>query len=489
MNKNTVEPRLLKGFQDSLPPKSQIKQQIKSKISQIFENYGFVYIETPAIEPTEILLGPGGENIEKEIFYFNTPEGENVCLRFDHTVPFARLIAQYPEVIKLPFKRYTIGPVWRADKPGLGRYREFIQMDADIAGTNDLSADAEIVSIMVDTMNSLGFKGFQVLINNRKLIDALLIQHSITDIMKQKHIMRVIDKLPKVGIENVKKELGEGRIDESGDPIKGVGLPREVIERIISFITITGDTRKEIISHVEKFFKGDPEAENSIKEMKDLDEYLEALGISDSVAVYSLSLTRGLDYYSGPVFETVLLQAKQVGSVIGGGRYDSLVSRFIEKPVPCTGMSIGLDRLISAMEQMNLIQPNQYYPYEVIIARIGNVPMKQALELAKVLREAGIKTSVYMGNKPRPPLKDQLSLADHYNIPVAVIIGEEELNRGEVCIKDLYYGEKAREGITNREEYRGAGRVSQLTVPKEKVVDTVKEMLNSIVTSSYRPYY
>lgn len=479
MNRNLVEPRLLKGFQDSLPPKSQIKQQIKNKVSQIFEKYGFVYIETPAIEPIDILLGPGGENIDKEIFSFQTPEGENVCLRFDHTVPFARLIAQYPETIKLPFKRYTIGSVWRADKPGIGRYREFIQMDIDTAGTNDLSADAEIIAVMVETMETLGFNNFQVHINNRKLIDALLIQHNIIEIDKQKHVLRVIDKLQKVGMENVKKELGEGRIDDSGDPIKGVGLPNEIIERIVSFITITGDSRKEIISKIESFFNNYPDAETPIKEMKSLDEYLEALGIPDSVAMYSLSLTRGLDYYSGPVFETILLQAKQVGSVIGGGRYDSLVSRFTEKAVPCTGMSIGLDRLISAMEQMNLIQPNLYYPYEVIIARIGNVPISEALRIAKTLRDAGIKTSIYTSLKHKPSLKEQLSHADHYNIPVAVIIGEDELQRGEVCVKDLYYGEKAREGITDRDAYREAGKISQLTVPKEKLVETVINVLNS----------
>lgn len=480
-----VEPRLLKGFQDSLPPKSQIKQNIKNKVSQIFEKYGFVYVETPAIEPIDILLGPGGENIDKEIFSFQTPEGENVCLRFDHTVPFARLIAQYPETIKLPFKRYTIGSVWRADKPGIGRYREFTQMDVDIAGTNHISADAEIIAVMIDTMNTLGFKDFQVLINNRKLIDALLIQLNITEINRQKHILRVIDKLPKVGMENVKKELGEGRIDDSGDPIKGVGLPQNVIDKIISFITISGDTRKEIISNIETFFKSYSEAEIPIKQMKELDEYLNALNISDEVAMFSLSLTRGLDYYSGPVFEAVLLNAKQVGSVIGGGRYDSLVSRFSDKPVSCTGMSIGLDRLISAMEQMNLISPNQYYPYEVIIATVGNIPVKESLTIAKILRDAGIRTSIYTGQKPKTSLKDQLSHADHYNIPLAVILGEDELAKNEVSVKDLYYGKKARESITDREEYRLAGRISQITVPKEKLVETVKNMLKAIFNSAH----
>ncbi len=486
-NTKLVEPRLLKGFQDSLPPKSQIKQFIKNKVSQIFENYGFVYVETPAMEPLDILLGPGGENVDKEIFSFQTPEGENVCLRFDHTVPFARIIAQYPDIIKLPFKRYTIGSVWRADKPGIGRYREFVQMDIDIAGTDHLSADAEIISVMVDTMKVLGFKEFQILINNRKLLDTLLVQQNITEIEKQKHILRVIDKLPKVGMENVIKELGEGRIDESGDPIKGVGLPKDIIDKIVSFITISGNSREEIISNVEKFFDSYPEAETPIKQMKELNEYLHALKIPDEIAMYSLSLTRGLDYYSGPVFEAVLLQAKHVGSVIGGGRYDSLVSRFTEKPVPCTGMSIGLDRLISAMEQMNLINPQQYSPYDVIVARIGNVPIKEALIVAKELRDAGIRTSIYIGSKTKTPLKDQLSHADHYNIPIAVILGEDELMRGEVSIKDLYYGEKAREGITNRDEYRLAGRISQITVPREKMINEVKSMLKTILDSSTLP--
>lgn len=479
MTKKNIEPRLLKGFQDHLPPKSKIRQQIKEKIISVYEKYGFIFIETPAIELKEILLGPGGENINKEIFFLETPEGEPSCLRFDHTVPFARVIAQYPEKIKVPFRRYTIGPVWRADKPGIGRYREFVQMDIDIAGTPNIAADAEIIAIMVEVMRILGFTDFQAKINNRKLIDALLIQNGIREIDRQKHILRVIDKLQKVGIENIRKELGEGRIDDSGDPIKGVGLPDNIIEKIINFIIIDGNTRKEIIQNIKQHLSEQTEALLAINAMDELDLYLTALGIPDTEATFSPSLTRGLDYYSGPVFEMTLKNAPHVGSVMGGGRYDGLVSRFTDKVIPCTGMSIGIDRLVSAMEELQLID-TQKPLYDVIITRVGKVPITEALSIAKELRSQGLNVSVYLGKKSKETLGEQLSYADHYNIPVAVILGEDELKKGEVCVKDLYYGEKARENIKDRNQYREAGTVSQITIPREKLIETINSLLCKI---------
>ncbi len=477
MTKKNVEPRLLKGFQDQLPPKSKIRQEVIGKIISIYEKYGFTFIETPAIEIKEILLGPGGENINKEIFFLETPEGEPSCLRFDHTVPFARVIAQYPDKIKVPFRRYTIGSVWRADKPGIGRYREFLQMDIDIAGTPNTAADAEIIAIMVEVMRILGFKNFQVQINNRKLIDALLIQNGIKNIDTQKHILRVIDKLQKVGIENIRKELGEGRIDESGDPIKGVGLPDNIIDKIINFISIIGKTRKEIIQNIKKHLSEQLESQQSISTMEELDQYLSALDIQDTEASFSPSLTRGLDYYSGPVFEMTLKDAQHIGSVMGGGRYDGLVSRFTDKNIPCTGMSIGIDRLISAMEELQLFN-TQKALYDVIITRIGKVPITEALSIAQELRNAHLRVSVYLGKKSKETLGEQLSHADHYNIPIAIILGEDELKRGEICIKDLHYGEKARENIKDRNQYREAGTVSQVTIPREKMLETITKLLD-----------
>ncbi|HOK09926.1 MAG TPA: histidine--tRNA ligase [Candidatus Hydrogenedens sp.] len=476
MQKKFIEPRLLKGFQDHLPPKSFIRNKVKQVISNVYEKYGFSFIETPAIELKEILLGPGGENINKEIFFLETPEGEKSALRFDHTVPFARIIAQYPDIIKLPFRRYTIGSVWRADKPGIGRYREFVQMDVDIAGTPNISADAEIVAVMVEIMKTLGFKNFRVHINNRKLIDALLIFNNIINEETQKHVLRVIDKLQKVGIDNVRKELGQGRIDESGDPIKGVGLSEPVINKILNFINIKAETRKEILVQLKQQLPESSEAQHAIETMEELDEYLTALDISDREAIFSPSLTRGLDYYSGPVFEMILTDAPHIGSVMGGGRYDTLVSRFTDKLIPCTGMSIGLDRLISAMEELNLFERN-LTPYDVIITRVGKVPIREALAIAKELRNAGFRVSVYLGKKTKETLGEQLSHANHYNIPTAIILGEDELKRGEVCIKDLYYGEKARENIKDREQYREAGTISQVTIPREKMIDTLHSFL------------
>lgn len=476
MPKKYVEPRLLKGFQDYLPPYSQLRAQLRNTICSIFEKYGFCYVETPAVEYKEILLGPGGENVNKEIFFLDTPENEHACLRFDHTVPFARIIAQYPEFIKLPFRRYTAGPVWRADKPGAGRFREFTQLDIDIAGTNNVAADAEIIAIMAEVMRTLHIQPFRILINNRKLIDALLIFNHIEDVETQKHVLRVIDKLQKVGIENVQKELGEGRIDDSGDPIKGAGLPQPIIQKIIDFISITGSSRKEIMDEIRKHLPTESFAQQAIETMCQLDEYLTALDVSDHEAVFAPSLTRGLDYYSGPVFETVIPEASHIGSVMGGGRYDGLVSRFTDKIIPCTGMSVGLDRLLSAMESLKLIDPHTP-PYDVTIVRIGKVPITESLLIAKELRKVGLRVHVYYGKKAKETLGEQLSHADHYQVPIAVIVAEDEWARGEVCIKDLYYGEKAREHITDRDTYREAGKISQITVSKSDMVNTILSML------------
>ncbi|MBI4559540.1 MAG: histidine--tRNA ligase [Candidatus Hydrogenedentes bacterium] len=336
-----IEPRTLKGFQDLLPEQVLPRRRVIQTIEAIFQKYGFTPIETPALEHLDVLLGTGGEETNKELFRLQSPEEEPIALRFDLTVPFARLLAQYPDRLKAPFRRYALGSVWRADKPGPGRFREFTQLDIDAAGSASVAVDAEIIAIMCEVMQALGVGPFAVLVNNRKLIDAMLASCGVTETARQKHVLRVIDKLQKVGLEKVRLELGPGRIDDSGDPIPGVRLDSGAIDQIVNFVIIKGRTRSEILDKARSLFPSDSLGAATIQEMRELDACLTALGVSQEHAKFDPSLARGLDYYTGTVFETVLPHAPEFGSVMGGGRYDQLVERFMDRPIPCTGMSVG----------------------------------------------------------------------------------------------------------------------------------------------------
>lgn len=476
INRQLVEPRTLKGFQDLLPEDLIPRKAVIDRIEGVFRRYGFVPLETPALEYLDVLLGTGGEETNKELFRLESPEGEPIALHFDLTVPFARLLAQYPDRLKAPVRRYAIGPVWRADKPGPGRFRQFTQFDVDVAGAESVAADGEIVGVMCEVMAALGVEEYTAVVNNRRLIDSLLESLGIVEPARQKHVLRVIDKLQKVGVDNIRKELGEGRVDESGDPIPGVRLDADTIDRILVFIGVTGSTRAEVIANLERALPETDAARRAIDEMRELDAALQALGVSDKHAVFDPSLARGLDYYTGPVYEMILPNARQFGSVMGGGRYDQLVERFLERPITSTGMSVGLDRLVAALTQLGLV-PKAKTTVQVLVVTMGQVPKSESLRVAKELRAAGLNTEVYLGQKAN--MKAQLSHADRWEIPVAVIIGEDEVAKGVVSVKDLLAGKLQRENIDNREEYRKAGRTGQVTVPRAEMVQAVREVLET----------
>lgn len=467
-----VKAQTLKGFQDFLPAGAMMRAGAMRRIEAIFQQYGFSPVETPALEYLDVLLGAGGEETNKELFRLESPEGEPIALRFDLTVPFARLLAQYPDQIKAPFRRYAMGPVWRADKPGPGRFRQFTQVDIDAAGAATVAVDAEIIAVMCAVMDALGAPEYLVLINNRKLIDALLEDCGIVESGRQKHVLRVIDKLGKVGVENVRLELGGGRIDDSGDPIPGVGLPPETIERILGFVAIGGDTRAAVVAGMRAALSGSALATEGLAEMEELAESLDALGVADAHTRFDPSLARGLDYYTGPVFEMILPGAPEFGTVMGGGRYNQLVERFMHQAIPCTGMSVGLDRLLAALGQLGLLEAPST-PVEALVVTMGNVPKAETLRVAQELRLAGVRTETFFASKKKMQMGNQLSHADHYGIPVAVIIGEDEIAQGVVSVKDLEAGKAGREGIDDRDAYREAGKTGQVTVPRTAMVATV----------------
>lgn len=475
VKRKLVTPRTLKGFQDHLPEAAIARNDAITKIRDVYESYGFAPIDTPTIEHIETLVGAGGEETNKQMFRLESPEGDEIALRFDLTVPFARLIAQYPEDLKPPVRRYHIGSVYRADKPGPGRFRQFTQCDIDIAGCTSVAADAEVIAAMCDVLKALGLEDFNILINNRKLLDALMLSCNVLTIEKHKHVLRVIDKLSKVGLDNIRRELAEGRIDDSGDPIPGVGLDAETIEKIVAFIGLKADGRSAVVDAVAELLPESKETDDAVSEMRELADSLAGLKVSEDHAVFDPSLARGLDYYTGPVFEIMLPGAPEFGSVGGGGRYDGLVSRFLPQPIAATGFSVGLDRLLAALTHVGVVRPTPTVT-DVLVVTMRHVEMKDYLALAAELRAAGLRTEVYMGRR-KDGVSQQLSYANKKRIPVAIIMGGDEFAAGEVSIKDLDEGKQAREGIDDRDAYREAGTAGQSTIKHEEMIDAVKALL------------
>lgn len=479
MKRQCLQAQTLKGFQDFLPEDMLVRQKVIDAIREAYERFGFAPLDTPVLEKLETLTGSAGAEVNKEIFALETPEGEPVAMRFDLTVPFARVISQYREQLKLPFRRYHIGPVFRADKPGPGRFRQFTQFDIDIAGSRSIAADAEIIAVLCAAMRAVGLTDngaplFRVRISNRRLVDALLTGNGITETDRIKHTLRVIDKLQKVGLENIRLELGKGRVDDSGDPIPGVLLPEPLIENIVAFIALQAHTRLETVDRLSENLPDSEHTAAALKEMRDLADLLDALGILETEAVFDPSLTRGLDYYTGAVYEIEISAAKALGSVGGGGRYNELCSRFLAQEIPATGASIGIERLTAALRHLGKTTVSKSAA-QVCIATVGKVPPREVMVLATELRNAGFNTLTYLGGKKN--MAAQLSDADRYEIPVAVILGEEELAHGKVAVKDLIAGKQTREDIADHETYRRAGRQSQVTVTRDKMVQTILSIL------------
>ena len=476
-----VEPQTLKGYRDILPEELIFQTAMIEKIRAVLERYGFVPLDTPCVEYLSTLVGTGGEEADKDLIRFKSKEGENVGLRYDLTVPFARLLAQYPEQLRLPFRRYQLAPVFRNDKPGEGRYRQFRQFDFDAAGSESAAVDAEIVAVMADIFAAVGLantperRRFAIHVNNRKLLEAMLVASGISEGDLQKHTLRVVDKLSKIGVDNVRLELGAGRVDASGDTIRGVGLAAGSIDMLLKLIAVTGATRLEVVEAMTGALPDAEISKTALAEMRALDEDLTALGVSEVDAVFDPSLARGLAYYTGPIFEAYLAEAPEMGAVIGGGRYNNLVDRFLEKSIPATGASFGLDRFTAALRKLKSIDAAATLTQALVISFPG-VPASYLLRVARLLREAGVRTEVYFGDA-KAKMKDQLSLANTRHVPVAVIIGPDEMTASQASVKDLRAGLEARAGVQDREAFKQAGKTAQVTVGLDALVETVRGLL------------
>lgn len=471
-----VEPRLLRGFRDYLPAQMNARLKIIATIRKVYELYGFLPLDTPAQEYRVTLMGYGEENT-KQIFNFQNPEEEDVALRFDLTVPLARVVAQYPD-LPLPFRRYQVAPVWRADKPDPGRFREFVQFDLDSVGTSSISADVEILCGMYDTLRALGLTNFKVRFSDRKVLNSLLDYANIP--RDQSHgVFRVLDKLEKIGLDGITAELTNGRVDASGDKIPGLGLRSTQVDRIKQFLAIPKGRRQETLSTLASLFGGVGSAQEAIGELGNICDSLEALGIPEENVVLDLSIARGLDYYTGPVFEAILTDAPEFGSVFGGGRYDGLVERFLGKKIPAVGASIGVDRLFAALQKLGLAEATPSTA-QVIVTVMEPSRSAEYQKLTRELRLAGINTEMYLGEEKS--LGKQLQYANRQEIPFAVIIGSDEFSRGEVTIKNLKLGAQLQDkkksvSGKDREEWLKLSRTVQTTVPRTDTVEQIRKLL------------
>jgi histidyl-tRNA synthetase len=471
---DTVEPRVSRGLRDLLPDQMLARQWMIDTIRGVYELYGFVPLDTPAIEYLDVLRGSAGSEAQQSIFTVQNPEKEELGLRFDLTVPLARVIAQYRDLPR-PFRRYQVSPVWRADKPDKGRFREFTQFDLDSVGTESEVADTEIMAGMCDTLSALKVGPFRVRFSSRGILNTLLAYSGIPA-GQAADVFRVLDKLDKVGPQKVRLELTTGYVDSSGDPIPGVGLSSEQVDKIEAFLRVRSEDRREVVAQLQDLFAGVEGADREVGLVERISNHLYALGYGDDQVSLDLSIARGLAYYTGPVFEAVLLDAPQFGSVFGGGRYDGLVMRFLGERVPAVGASMGVDRLLTALVHLGRAG-HQKATAKVLITNMDPGLQDDYIAMTWELRRAEIPAELYLGTAKGPG--KQLKYADYWGVPIAVLYGSNEKEKGIVTLKDMEMGRKRAEALANRQEWLEE-RPGQREVPRSELVSAVREMLEQI---------
>ncbi|MEA1981837.1 MAG: histidine--tRNA ligase, partial [candidate division Zixibacteria bacterium] len=429
---NKVKPQLLKGFRD-YPPSEQIaREKMIGKVRYVFELMGFLPLQTASLEFAETLLGSHyTEDSLNELFGFTGPDEIEMALRYEFTLSLARYVAGNPE-LALPFRRYQYGNVWRVDKPGPGRYREFMQFDIDIVGTKNLLADSEIIAAMVTTFEQLKIQNFKVRYSNRKILNGLIEYAKITPEVG-KDVMRVIDKLDKQGRKAVLLELGAGRVDQSGDKIKGLNISDDQIKVIDSFLDIAQTKGNDGLDKVTEMLGGVEIAQEGINELKTIQKNLDAMNVNLTKTEIDLTIVRGLGYYTGTVFETSLLDLPDYGSVFSGGRYDNLVDRFLGRSIPAVGSSIGIDRLLAALIELKAIELEQSTS-KVLVTVMDRDRLNDYLKILAEIRDAGIPAEIFSGDTKN--LTKQIKYGDKVGIPFAVIVGSDEFDNNQVTVKN-----------------------------------------------------
>jgi len=483
--------RLPRGLEDRGPAAIAATRQMVEKIREVYERYGFEPVETPAMEYTDALgkFLPDQDRPNEGVFSFQDDDEQWISLRYDLTAPLARYVAENFDNLPKPYRSYRAGYVYRNEKPGPGRFRQFMQFDADTVGSASPAADAEMCMMAADAMEALGIPrgSYVVKVNNRKVLDGVLEAIGVTD-DKKLTVLRAMDKIDRLGPEGVSALLGAGRLDESGDFTAGAGLQSSQIEevvRIVSAPTYTKlfeDTNKDTFSFFEKssFYINSGFAAG-VSELREISQLAEAAGYGPNRILIDTSVVRGLEYYTGPVYEVELTletndekgRPVRFGSVGGGGRYDGLVSRFRGEPVPATGFSIGVSRLQAALTMLGKLDTKPEFG-PVVVTVFDRERVADYQKMVAALRNNNIRAELYLGNPKN--MGNQLKYADKRNSPCVIIQGSDEKARGEVQIKDLIEGAKAAAAIASNQEWRET-RPAQFSCREDELVTKVREVL------------
>ncbi|MDA5093441.1 histidine--tRNA ligase [Aliiroseovarius sp. KMU-50] len=499
-----------KGFRDYFGTEVTRRKHMLDQIAAVYHRYGFDALESSAVETVEALgkFLPDVDRPNEGVFawqeFDEKGNGDWMALRYDLTAPLARVYAQHRNELPTPYRRYAMGPVWRNEKPGPGRFRQFYQCDADTVGTASMAADAEICAMLADTLETVGIPrgDYLVRVNNRKvmngILEGLLIDNEVTRALPRNledaletrmsdwqfadpdAVLRTIDKFDKVGADGVVELLTTGRKDQSGAFIEGLGLSNQDASRVVAFMGARGESNEATIGNLRALLDGSKVGTEGVDELEQIVDLLEAQGYGPDRIVIDPSVVRGLGYYTGPVYEAELTfeildekgRKRQFGSVAGGGRYDDLVKRFTGQAVPATGVSIGVDRLLAALEAKGRLSNDGQGPVVVTVMDKSRLADYQAM--VGELRQAGIRAEVYLGNPKN--FGNQLKYADKRNSPVAIIAGSDEFDAGKIQIKDLVLGAKIAESAT-LEEWKE--RPSQFECARSDMVAKVREILEA----------
>ncbi len=487
MNKTDDKPRLEahlpKGLQDTPAQALRAADAMLGTIARVFEKYGFEPLSTPAIEYTDALgkFLPDQDRPNAGVFSFKDEDEQWLSLRYDLTAPLARYVAENYQHLPKPFRRYQVGPVWRNEKPGPGRFRQFMQFDADTVGAASLAADAELCMLAADTLEALGIRrgDYVVKVNSRKILDGVLESVGVEEV-RRLTVLRAIDKFDRLGEDGVRALLGEGRKDESGDFTKGAGLSPGDIDKVVgSTCPLVGDNETVIAQLTQ--LSGSAVGGEGVSELRAITALIDTAGYNDGRVKIDPSIVRGLEYYTGPVFEAELTvpikdergQTIRLGSVVSGGRYDGLVERFAGAVVPATGVSVGVSRLLFGLQCLGIFRGDSVQG-PVVVLVLDKDRMADYQRIVQCLREAGIRAELYLGSSG---MKAQMKYADKRRSPCVVIQGGNEKEKGEVQIKDLILGATLT-SIEDREEYLKKQSQAQVSVPEADLIASVRKVLD-----------
>jgi len=482
---NRPKARTPRGFQDRRADALTAERAILTAVSRVYESYGFEHLDTGAFEYADALgkFLPDADRPNEGVFALRDDDEQWMALRYDLTAPLARFVAEHSEGLPKPFRRYAYGPVWRNEKPGPGRYREFIQCDADTVGSDRPEADAEIIAMAVAGYAAAGLprSAYALRINNRKLLNGLLTAAGVTDPGQKLAVLRAVDKLDRLGIAGVTALLGAGRKDESGAFTPGARIASGAIDSVLAFVQAGCATRAETLDRLSRVIGGSAEGDEGLEELARIGAALANLGVGEDQALFEPAVVRGLEYYTGAVFEAEILleivgdhgEPMRFGSIGGGGRYDDLVARFTGQRTPATGFSFGVSRLAAALAASGVAAKRARGP--VVILALDTSLMGDYMAMAGELRDAGIAAEVYLGASG---MRAQMKYADRRLSPAAVIVGGDEIAAGAVTIKDLDLGRALASQVSDNQAWR-ADRPGQFTAPRSELVAKVRAILEA----------